>query len=106
MKPPTSVLVAFSIFLTLRLPREVVGSPSQEILKARLGRTLSCLTWWKMSLPMAEGGWMAFKGPFQPKAFHDSMILHCICSVRFDSLINIGKDKLQKSLGENEGGLN
>lgn len=40
-----------------RLPKEVEDAPSLETLKARLGRALSYLIWWKMSLPMAQGGW-------------------------------------------------
>jgi len=52
-----------------RLPGEVVDAPSFEV-------ALSNLVYWKVSLPMAEGlVWMTFEGPFQPKPFHDSMIL-------------------------------
>jgi len=59
-----------------RLPRELVNAPSVETLEARLDGALSKLTQVKMSLLTAGGlGWMASKGPFQPKAFHDSVIL-------------------------------
>jgi len=58
-----------------RLPREVVETPSLETFKARLDGALSNLVWLKMSLLPAGGlGWMTSKGPFQSKAFHDSMI--------------------------------
>jgi len=57
-----------------RLPREVGDAPSLETFKARLDGALSTLIQLKMSLPMAGGlDWMASKGPFQPKAFCDSM---------------------------------
>ena len=43
--------------------------------KARLDGALSNLIWLKMSLLTAGGlGWVTSKGPFQPKAFNDSMI--------------------------------
>ena len=59
-----------------KLPREVVDAPSLETLKARLDEALSNLVWLKMSLLIAGGlGLMASKGPFQPKALYDSMIL-------------------------------
>jgi len=59
-----------------RLPREVVEVPSPETFKARLDRALSNLVWLMMSLLTAGGlGWMTATGPFQPKAFYDSMIL-------------------------------
>jgi len=38
-----------------RLPREVVDAPSLAVFKARLDGTLSNLSWWKGSLPMAGG---------------------------------------------------
>jgi len=38
-----------------RVPREDVGAPFLEALKARLDGVLSNLVWWKLSLPMAEG---------------------------------------------------
>jgi len=59
-----------------RLPREVVDAPSLETFQARLDGALSNLTQLKMSLFIAGGlGQMAFKAPFQPKLFYDSMIL-------------------------------
>ena len=58
-----------------RLPREVVEAPSLETLQARLDGALSNLVWLKMSLLTAEGlDWMTSKGPFQPKAFYDSVL--------------------------------
>jgi len=55
-----------------RLPRDVGDAPSLETFKARLDGALSNLIQLKMSLLTAGGlGWMASKGPFQPKAFHD-----------------------------------
>jgi len=57
-----------------RLSREAVEAPSLETLKARLDGALSNLVWLKMSLLTGRGlGWMTSKGPFQPKAFYDSM---------------------------------
>jgi len=51
-----------------RLPREAVDAPSLEMFKARLDGALSNLIQRKMSLLIAGGlGWMASKGPFQPK---------------------------------------
>jgi len=59
-----------------RLPREVVDAPSLETFKARLDGALSNLVWLKMSLLMAGVlGWVASKGPSQPKEFCDSVIL-------------------------------
>jgi len=53
------------------------GAPSLGTSKARLGWTLSNQISLKMSLLTAGGlGYMAFKGPFQPKLFYDS--LFCI----------------------------
>ena len=37
------------------MPREVVGAPSLDMLKARLDRALSNLVWWEVSLPVARG---------------------------------------------------
>jgi len=60
----------------LRLPREVFDAPSLETFKTRLDGALSNLTQVKMSLLTAGGlGWVASEGSFQPKAFHDSVIL-------------------------------
>jgi len=40
----------------------VVGAPSLEVLKARLGGTLKGLIWWGATLPMAWGWyWVFFK---------------------------------------------
>ena len=59
-----------------RLPREVVDASSLETFKVRFDRALSNLIQLKMSLLMAGGlDEMALKGPFQPRAFCDSMIL-------------------------------
>jgi len=59
-----------------RLPRGVVEAPSLETFKARLDRALSNLVWLKMSLLTAGGlGQMTSKGPFQCKAFCDSVTL-------------------------------
>jgi len=59
-----------------RLPREVVDAPSLETFKARLDGALSSLVWQKVSLLTAAGlGLMTSKGPSQPKAFCDSVIL-------------------------------
>jgi len=38
-----------------RLPREAVGAPSLELLKARLDGALGSLSWWVATLPMARG---------------------------------------------------
>jgi len=56
------------------LPREVVEALSLETFKARLDGALTNLIQLKISLLAAWGlGWMTFKGPFQPKAFYDSL---------------------------------
>jgi len=58
----------------------LVEVPSLETCKARLDGALSNLIQLKMSLLTAGGlCWMAFKGPFQPKPFCDSVIDQ-ICS--------------------------
>ena len=50
-------------------------APSLETLKAKLDGALSNLVWLQMSLLTAGVlGQMASKGPFQPKAFYDSVI--------------------------------
>lgn len=51
-----------------RLPREAVGAPSLETLKARLARALNTLMRWKMSL-LTSGrlNERIFEGPFQPR---------------------------------------
>jgi len=59
-----------------RLLREVVDVPSLETFKVRLDGALSNLIQLKMSLLIAGGlDWMIFNGPFQPKQFHDSMVV-------------------------------
>jgi len=58
------------------LQGEVMEVPSLKAFKARLDRSLSNLIQLKMSLLTAGVlGYMTSKGPFQPKAFYDSMIL-------------------------------
>lgn len=51
----------FKIFFTYfyRLPRQTVGSPSPEVLKAKLDGTLSSLIWWGTTCPWQEvaTGW-------------------------------------------------
>jgi len=43
-------------------PREAVGAPSLEVLKARLDGALGCLIWKVVILPMAPGwDWMTFE---------------------------------------------
>jgi len=56
------------------LPKEVVESPCPWTFKARLDGALSNLIPLKTSL-RTDGrlGWMTSKGPFQAKAFYDSM---------------------------------
>ena len=58
-----------------RLPKEVVGAPSLEALKARLDVALGSLVWWLATLHI--GGLKLYDhcGPFQPRPFCDSMIL-------------------------------
>ena len=64
-----------------RLPQEVVDAPSLEAFKVRLDGALSNLIELKTSLLSAGWlGWMAFKGPSQPKAFYDSVITSSIAS--------------------------
>ena len=59
-----------------RLPKKLVDAPSLETFKVRLDGALSNLIQLKMSLLMAGGlDYMAFRGPFQPKPFYDSVIL-------------------------------
>jgi len=58
-----------------RLPRVVIDAPSLETFKVRLNGALSNLIQVKMSWLTAGGlDWMASKGPFPPKALHDSVI--------------------------------
>ena len=59
-----------------RLPSEVVNAPFLEAFKTRLDGALSNLVWREVSLPIAAGWELSdFKGPFQPKPFHDSKLL-------------------------------
>ena len=61
-----------------RLPREVVDAPSLETPKVRLDGALSNLIYLWVSLFVArELDWVTFKGPFQIKRFHDSMLTAC-----------------------------
>jgi len=54
--------------------------PSLGTFQARLDGALSNVVWLKMSLLTAGGlDQMAFKGPFQPKLFYDSMIKELLC---------------------------
>jgi len=39
-----------------RLPREAVGTPALQAVKARLDRALGSLSWWVATLPKS-GGW-------------------------------------------------
>jgi len=50
-----------------QLPREAVGAPSLEVLKARLDGALGSLSWWVAAMTTA-GGWnqMIFKVPSNP----------------------------------------
>ena len=58
------------------LPSKVVNALSLDTFKARLGRTLSNLVLWVVSLPIAGGSELGdLKDPFQPKPFYDSMII-------------------------------
>jgi len=60
-----------------------VAAPSLAGFKARLDGALSTLGWWKMSLLMAGGLEPDdLEGPFQPKPFHDSMILNHILKLK------------------------
>ena len=44
------------------MPGEAVGTPSLEVLKARLDGALGSLIWWVAPVCMAGGGsWMIFK---------------------------------------------
>jgi len=51
-----------------KLPREAVGAPSLEEIKARLAGTLASLIFWVAALPIAGGGnWMVFRVPSNPR---------------------------------------
>jgi len=58
------------------LPKYTVDAPSLEALKARLDVALGSLVCWLATLHIAEGLKLHYHcGPFQPRPFHDSMIL-------------------------------
>ena len=60
-----------------RLPKEVVDAPSLEAFKARLDVALGSLVWWLATLHIAGGLKLDDHcGPFQPRAFYDTMILY------------------------------
>jgi len=50
-----------------RLPREAVGAPSLEVLKARLPGALSSLSWWgaALSMTVVQAGWTLRSLPTQ-----------------------------------------
>ena len=51
-----------------QLPREAVGAPSLEVLKARLDGALGSLSWWVAALSIAGGLQLGdLCDPFQPK---------------------------------------
>ena len=54
-----------------RLPKEVVGAPSLEVLKARLDVAPGSLVWWLATLHIAGGLKLDDCGPFQPRPFYD-----------------------------------
>ena len=59
-----------------RLPKEVVDALSLEAFKARLDVALGSLVWWLATLPIARGLKLDdLCGPFQPRLFHDSVIV-------------------------------
>jgi len=68
-----------------RLPREAVDAPSLDMFKARLDGVLGslvCYQMWRLvALPPTRGGLELHdpQGPFQPRPYHDSMIL-CDCT--------------------------
>ena len=56
--------------LAQRLPREAVGAPSLEVLKASLDWALRSLSWWVVALTMAGvWNWVGFKVPSSPSHF-------------------------------------
>ena len=59
-----------------RLPKEVVDAPSLEGLKARLDVALGSLVWCLATLHISGGLKLDYCGPFQPRPFYDSVILH------------------------------
>ena len=59
-----------------RLPKEVVDAQSLEALKVSLDVALDSLVWWLATLHIAGGLKLDDHcGAFQPRPFHDSMIL-------------------------------
>ena len=59
-----------------RLPKEAVDAPSLQAFKARLDVALGSLGWQLATLHTAEGLKLdEHRGPFQPRAFCDSLIL-------------------------------
>jgi len=56
------------------LPREAVGAPSLEVLKAKLDGALVSLSWWVATSPRQGFGTVGLRGPFQPKPFYDPML--------------------------------
>ena len=62
-----------------RLPEEVVGAPSLDAFKARLGVALGSLAWWLAALHIAGGLKLDdHYGSFQPGSFYDSMVLSSV----------------------------
>ena len=62
-----------------RLPKEAVDAPSLEAFKARLDVALGSLVWWLVTLHIAGGLKLDDHcGPFQPRSFYDSVILHSL----------------------------
>lgn len=64
----------------LAQPREAVGAPYPETLKARLYGVLGSLRWWGSALPMAGGWyWVVFKVPSKPShsVILQSLFLNC-----------------------------
>jgi len=58
------------------LPKEAVDAPSLQAFKARLDVALGSLVCWLVTLHIAGGLKLNdLCDPFQPRPFHDSMIL-------------------------------
>ena len=55
-----------------QLPREVVDTPSLEMLKARLDGAVGSLCWWGAASPWQGSELDGLWGPFQPKPLCDS----------------------------------
>lgn len=61
-----------------RAARRDGGCPNPGNIQGQVARSLSNLLYLKMFLFIAWAlGSITFKGPFQPKPFHDSMIVPC-----------------------------